>query len=228
PSIYQSVTTNTSKEMTSYSDYPFPDLFPNFLHNSKIMDYVRMYAKHFDLLKYIHFSSKVISIKKRSDFSSNGQWNVVVETDGKQESYVFDGIMVCSGHYSDPYLPLECFPGIKKFTGLYFHSHEYKNPEKFKGKRILVVGIGNTGADVASELSHVAKQVCFFKILFFNPTSVIHASYETFCIKFFSQCFGYLNIDHHFSSDHIGTKKRGISLSKIILVFNYALPLKLE
>ncbi|XP_016285406.1 LOW QUALITY PROTEIN: flavin-containing monooxygenase 5-like [Monodelphis domestica] len=159
PSIYQSVTTNTSKEMTSYSDYPFPDLFPNFLHNSKIMDYVRMYAKHFDLLKYIHFSSKVISIKKRSDFSSNGQWNVVVETDGKQESYVFDGIMVCSGHYSDPYLPLECFPGIKKFTGLYFHSHEYKNPEKFKGKRILVVGIGNTGADVASELSHVAKQV---------------------------------------------------------------------
>ncbi|XP_074076461.1 flavin-containing monooxygenase 5-like [Macrotis lagotis] len=159
PSIYQSVTSNSSKEMTSYSDYPFPDHYPNFLHNTTILDYARMYAKHFDLLKHIHFLSMVITIRKCSDFSSTGQWNVVIEADGKQKSYIFDGIMVCSGHYSDPYLPLECFPGIKKFTGLYFHSHEYKRPEKFKGKKILVVGLGNTGADVASELSHVAKKV---------------------------------------------------------------------
>ncbi|XP_012403078.1 dimethylaniline monooxygenase [N-oxide-forming] 5-like [Sarcophilus harrisii] len=159
PSIYQSVTTNSSKEMTSFSDYPFPDHYPNFLHNSKMMDYVRMYAKHFDLLKYIHFLSKVSSIRKCSDFSSTGQWNVVVEVDGKQETYIFDGIMICNGHYSDPHLPLECFPGIKKFTGSYFHNHEYKNPEKFKGKRVLVIGLGNTGADVSSELSHVAQQV---------------------------------------------------------------------
>ncbi|XP_068950796.1 flavin-containing monooxygenase 5-like [Petaurus breviceps papuanus] len=159
PSIYRSVTSNSSKEMTSYSDYPVPDHYPNFLHNSKMMDYVRMYAKHFDLLKYIHFLSKVCSVRQRSDFSSTGQWNVVIEADGKQESYIFDGIMVCNGHYSDPHLPLECFPGIKKFTGLYFHSHEYKSPEKFKEKTVLVIGLGNTGADVASELSHGAKQV---------------------------------------------------------------------
>lgn len=54
-SVYKSATTNTSKEMTTYSNYPFPDHFPNYLHNSRIMEYLRMYAQHFDLMKYIRF-----------------------------------------------------------------------------------------------------------------------------------------------------------------------------
>uniref|UniRef100_F7BCQ6 Flavin-containing monooxygenase n=2 Tax=Monodelphis domestica TaxID=13616 RepID=F7BCQ6_MONDO len=158
-SVYKSATCNTSKEMTAFSDYPFPDHYPNYLHNSKLMKYLRMYVKHFDLLKYIHFLSKVCSVKKSSDFSSTGQWDVVVEADGTQEFYVFDAVMVCSGYYTDPCFPLENFPGITSFKGVYFHSWEYRSPETFLGKKILVVGIGNSGADVASELSHVAKQV---------------------------------------------------------------------
>ncbi|ELW70998.1 Dimethylaniline monooxygenase [N-oxide-forming] 5 [Tupaia chinensis] len=159
PSIYKSATSNTSKEMTAYSDFPFPDHLPNYLHNSKIMEYLRMYVQHFHLMKHIRFLSKVCSVRKRSDFSCTGQWDVVVEAEGKQESYIFDGIMVCSGLYSDPFLPLENFPGIKRFKGQYIHSQEYKSPEKFREKKIVVVGIGNSGADLAVELSHVAAQV---------------------------------------------------------------------
>lgn len=59
-----------------------------------------------------HPQSKVCSVRKRSDFSCTGQWDVVVQTEGKQESYVFDGIMVCSGLYTDPLLPLQDFPGM--------------------------------------------------------------------------------------------------------------------
>ncbi|XP_007935984.1 flavin-containing monooxygenase 5-like [Orycteropus afer afer] len=159
PSIYKSATSNTSKEMTAYSDYPFPDHHPNYLHNSKIMEYLRMYTKHFHLMKYIQFLSKVCSVRKRSDFSSTGQWDVVVEAEGKQESYVFDGILVCTGLYTDPFLPFENFPGIKRFKGQYIHSLEYKRPDKFQEKRIIVIGIGNSGVDLAVELSHVAEQV---------------------------------------------------------------------
>ncbi|XP_068950635.1 flavin-containing monooxygenase 5-like [Petaurus breviceps papuanus] len=159
PAIYRSLTCNTSKEMTAFSDYPFPDEYPNFFHNSIMMEYLRMYIKHFELLKHICFLSKVCSVRKRSDFSSTGQWDVVVETEGKQKSYIFDGIMVCTGYYTYPNLPLQDFPGIKKFKGPYFHTWEYKNPETFSGKRIVVIGIGNSGADVACELSHMAKQV---------------------------------------------------------------------
>ncbi|XP_058392919.1 flavin-containing monooxygenase 5-like [Diceros bicornis minor] len=159
PSIYKSVISNSSKEMTAYSDYPFPDHFPNYLPNSKIMEYLRMYVQHFGLMKHIHFLSKVCSVRKRSNFSCTGQWDIVVEAEGKQKCYVFDGVMVCSGLCTDPFLPLHKFPGIKRFKGQYIHSREYKSPEKFRGKKIVVVGLGNSGVDLAIELSHVAAQV---------------------------------------------------------------------
>nr|UZZ64697.1 tAncFMO5 [synthetic construct] len=158
-SIYKSVIINTSKEMMCFSDFPIPDDFPNYMHNSKIMEYFRMYAKHFDLLKYIRFKTTVCSVKKRPDFSTTGQWDVVTETDGKQESAIFDAVLVCTGHHTNPHLPLDSFPGIEKFKGQYFHSRDYKNPQEFQGKRVIVIGIGNSGGDLAVELSHTAKQV---------------------------------------------------------------------
>ncbi|XP_003468716.1 flavin-containing monooxygenase 5-like [Cavia porcellus] len=157
--IYKSLTSNTSKEMTAFSDYPFPDHYPNYLHNSRMMEYLRMYARHFNLMKHIQFLSKVCSVKKRPDFLSSGQWDVVVEADGKQKTYVFDGIMICSGHYTDKHLPSQDFKGIQKFRGRYLHSWEYKQPDDFVGKRVVVIGLGNSGADVAGEISRVAEQV---------------------------------------------------------------------
>lgn len=55
PSIYKSVTINTSKEMMCFSDFPVPEHFPNYMHNCRLMDYFRKYAKHFSLLPYIRF-----------------------------------------------------------------------------------------------------------------------------------------------------------------------------
>ncbi|KAG3255487.1 dimethylaniline monooxygenase [N-oxide-forming] 5, transcript variant X1 [Ictidomys tridecemlineatus] len=158
-SIYKSVIINTSKEMMCFSDYPVPDHYPNFMHNSQILEYFRMYAKDFDLLKYIQFKTTVCSVKKRPDFSTSGQWEVVTECDGKKEVDVFDGVMVCTGHHTNAHLPLESFPGIEKFKGQYFHSRDYKNPEAFAGKRVIIIGIGNSGGDLAVEISHTAKQV---------------------------------------------------------------------
>ncbi|XP_038613643.1 flavin-containing monooxygenase 5 [Tachyglossus aculeatus] len=158
-SIYRSVIINTSKEMMCFSDYPIPEDFPNYMHNSKIMDYFRMYAKAFDLLKHIRFQTTVCSIKKRPDFSTSGQWDVVTESAGKQESSVFDGIMVCSGHHTFPHMPLECFPGIERFRGRYLHSRDYKSPQTFAEQRVVVIGLGNSGGDLAVEISQTAKQV---------------------------------------------------------------------
>ncbi|XP_026559192.1 dimethylaniline monooxygenase [N-oxide-forming] 5-like [Pseudonaja textilis] len=158
-SIYKSVIINTSKEMMCFSDFPIPDDFPNYMHNSKIMDYFRMYAKHFDLLKYIHFKTKVCSVTKCSDFSTSGQWDVTTESDGKQESSIFDAVLVCTGHHTSAYLPLDSFPGITTFKGHYLHSRDYKSPDAFTGKRVIVIGIGNSGVDLAVEISHTAQQV---------------------------------------------------------------------
>ncbi|NXG69092.1 FMO3 monooxygenase, partial [Baryphthengus martii] len=158
-SIYHTVFTNSCKEMMCYPDFPFPDDHPNYMHNTRLQCYICKYAKHFDLLRHIQFKTLVTKVKKCPDFSVTGQWEVVTQRDGKEEREVFDAVMVCSGHHVYPNFPIADFPGIQKFKGCYFHSREYKEPEKFRGKKVLVIGLGNSGSDIAVELSTVASQV---------------------------------------------------------------------
>ncbi|KAG7514417.1 hypothetical protein JOB18_033117 [Solea senegalensis] len=158
--IYHSVIINTSKEMMCFSDFPIPAHFPNFMHHSSIMEYFRMYADHFQLTKHIRFKTKVLQVKQRSDFSHSGQWDIETENkDGKKEKHIFDAVMICIGHHCQPNMPLHDFPGIETFTGTYFHSRDYKTPEHWRDKKVVVVGIGNSGGDIAVELSRVTKQL---------------------------------------------------------------------
>lgn len=159
-SIYHSLIINTSKEMMCYSDFPIPAHFPNYMHNSLIMDYFRMYAENFQLKRHIRFQTRVLHATPRPDFPHSGQWDVETESkDGRREKQVFDAVMVCTGHHCHPHLPLKDFPGIDTFKGKFYHSRDYKNPEDWRGKRAVVVGIGNSGGDIAVELSRMAKQV---------------------------------------------------------------------
>lgn len=158
-SLYKSVVSNSCKEMSCYSDFPFPEDYPNYVPNSQFLDYLKMYADRFNLLKYIQFKTTVFSVTKCQDFNVSGQWEVVTLHEGKQESAIFDAVMVCTGFLTNPHLPLGCFPGIQTFKGQYFHSRQYKHPDIFKDKRVLVVGMGNSGTDIAVEASHLAKKV---------------------------------------------------------------------
>ncbi|KAG8555868.1 hypothetical protein GDO81_017845 [Engystomops pustulosus] len=158
-SIYRSVFTNACKEMMCYPDFPIPDEYPNFMHNAVFLEYLKLYAKHFDLLRHIKFRTAVVSVQKRPDFAKTGQWDVVTEQDGKQKSVIFDAVLICTGHHVYPNLPLQSFSGIEKFKGQYMHNRDYKFPEKYTGKNVLVVGLGNSGADIAVELGRTAKKV---------------------------------------------------------------------
>ncbi|XP_065113419.1 flavin-containing monooxygenase 5-like [Paramisgurnus dabryanus] len=159
-SIYQSLIINTSKEIMCYSDFPIPAHFPNYMHNSLVMDYFRMYTERFQLTRHIRFQTKVLHVTPRPDFPHTGQWDVETESkDGRREKQVFDAVMVCTGHHCHPHLPLQDFPGIDTFKGKFFHSREYKTPEEWRGKRVVVIGIGNSGGDIAVELSRIAKRV---------------------------------------------------------------------
>ncbi|XP_010215277.1 PREDICTED: dimethylaniline monooxygenase [N-oxide-forming] 1-like [Tinamus guttatus] len=159
PSLYASVVSNTSKEMSAFSDFPYPEDFPVFLPHARLLEYLRRYAERFALRQHIQLQTTVLSIRKRPDFATTGQWDVVTEAGGTRTSHIFDAVMVCSGNFWEPSLPLHTFPGIEKFQGKYFHSRQYKRPDVFRGKRVLVVGMGNSGVDIAVEASRVAAKV---------------------------------------------------------------------
>uniref|UniRef100_A0A3Q3VVL8 Flavin-containing monooxygenase n=1 Tax=Mola mola TaxID=94237 RepID=A0A3Q3VVL8_MOLML len=157
--IYRSLVVNTSKEMMCFSDFPAPADYPNYMHNSQLLQYFRLYAEHFDLLRYINFQTTVKAVTQRPDFSVSGQWNVVtINRDGEEESHVFDAVLVCSGHFVHPALPLSHLPGHETFSGKCFHSWEYKDADALRGKRVVVVGIGNSGGDIAVEISRSAEK----------------------------------------------------------------------
>ncbi|KAH3798397.1 flavin-containing monooxygenase 5-like isoform X2 [Dreissena polymorpha] len=158
-SVMKSTVINTSKEMMCYSDFPIPAEFPVFMHNKYVMQYFKMYAKQFGLENYIQFSTEIVSLKRSKEFSSTGQWDITVKhkTTGKEEEHVYDAVLVCTGHHADVHIPQ--FPGLDRFRGKVLHSHDFRHTAGYEGKRVLIVGIGNSGGDAAVELSRVASQV---------------------------------------------------------------------
>ena len=159
-SVYRSTVINTSKEMMCFSDFPMPKEFPPFMHNTCVMKYFQLYAENFGLKKYISFGQKVLKVSKSTNFDKSGKWLVtsksaVGESDENVES--FDAVMVCTGHHWQPSWP--AFKGMELFDGPQIHSHSYKDFKGYEGKTVLIVGIGNSGGDIAVELSRHAKQV---------------------------------------------------------------------
>ncbi|XP_060074733.1 dimethylaniline monooxygenase [N-oxide-forming] 2-like [Ylistrum balloti] len=153
-SVMKSTITNTSKEMTAYSDFPPPKDTPMYPHNRQMLKYFQMYADKFGLLPYINFNKEVVSVK-----SVDTKWSVQTKDckTGKLTTETFDYVMVCCGHYANKFVPN--LPGEDEFQGEIMHSHEYRNFHGFENKKVVVVGIGNSGGDAAVELSHVASQV---------------------------------------------------------------------
>jgi len=144
-SVYKSCSINTSKEMMSFSDFPIPVSFPPFMPHNKVLEYFKMYATHFNLLKYIKFKCKVVEVTPTDNHLETGQWKVSTvclgeqgEDDSEVTSEVFDGVMVCSGHHRFPHKP--AFEGMSRFKGRVLHSSEYKKQSTFEDKKVLVIG----------------------------------------------------------------------------------------
>jgi cation diffusion facilitator CzcD-associated flavoprotein CzcO len=153
-SAYRSLHIDTSKDMLSFKDYPMPKHYPDFPHHTDIKEYLEGYAEAFGLKEHIHFQNGVTHAERRD----GGGWTIDTE-DGETREYDF--LVVANGHHWDPRYP--DFPG--DFSGQSIHSHHYIDPSTpldFTNKRILVVGIGNSAADVVSELSQKAHQNTVF------------------------------------------------------------------
>lgn len=149
-SAYKTLHINTSRDLMAYSDYPMPREYPDFPSHSQILQYFEDYVDQFGIRKHISFKNGVESVVPRSE------GGYLVKTEDGQER-VYENVIVANGHHWNPRYPKPDFPGT--YGGEIMHSHFYKTPEKFADKKVLILGIGNSGCDISCELSKVAAKV---------------------------------------------------------------------
>ncbi|MFC5285739.1 NAD(P)-binding domain-containing protein [Actinokineospora guangxiensis] len=132
---------------TSRMAFPFTDFAPltptDFPTLAEVHAYLRAYAEHFGVLARVRFGAEVVGVSK-----VDGRWRVATAS-GVEE---FDAVMVASGELWRPRVPASLPEGV-------LTAKDYRAPEPFAGKRVLVVGGGVSGADIAAELAGAAASV---------------------------------------------------------------------
>jgi uncharacterized NAD(P)/FAD-binding protein YdhS len=168
--VYASTHTISSKKLTEYPDFRMPGHFPTYPHHTQVFSYLKSYAEHFGLREAIEFQTPVERVEPAGAF-----WRVTLSTG---ESRRYAGVVIANGHNWDPRWPE--FPGT--FDGQVLHSADYKTPDVLRGRRVLVVGAGNTGCDIAVESAvhaertfHSLRRGYHFipKFVFGRPTDVV-------------------------------------------------------
>lgn len=152
---YRTLHINTSRQMMEYRAFPMPVDYPDYPGHFQIASYFDDYVDHFDLRHRIHFRTEVVNAAPTDD----GLWAVTVcHVDGSEETIDYTDLIVCNGHHWDARWPEPAFPGSDEFTGVQMHAHDYRTPEIFEGKRVLVLGIGNSATDISVESSRVSEK----------------------------------------------------------------------
>src|SRR3954467_8086086 len=139
---------NTSRARTEFEDFPMPRDWPHFPDHVQVCQYFEAYLDRFDLRRHIRFGTTV----ERATREPGGGWTV--ETDDG-ERHAFDALIVANGHNWQPRWPDPPYPG--GFAGGQLHAHDYRDAEAFAGRRVLVVGMGNSAMDIAVDASYVAE-----------------------------------------------------------------------
>ena len=143
--VYTTAHIISSKRTTEFTDFPMPERYPDFPSAAQMLAYMRSYAEHFGLRPAIRFRTTVTMATPRAD----GRWDVDLSTGGR---HVFKGVVVCNGHHWDRRMP----PATAGFGGELIHSKDYRHPDQLRGKRVLVIGSGNSACDIAAEAARSA------------------------------------------------------------------------
>ncbi|CAL7946422.1 unnamed protein product [Xylocopa violacea] len=155
-SMYKNLRTNLPKEVMGYPDYPVPDSPESYLTRTQILEFLNSYCDHFNIRQYIRFLHNVELVEPST---GDRKWTVKVK-DLKKNTVLtesFDAVMVCNGHYFEPSTPN--LKGHLIFQGQQLHSHDYRVPDIFANKTVVVVGAGPSGMDLALDISKTAKRV---------------------------------------------------------------------
>jgi len=181
-SVYENTHIISSRAWSEYEDFPMPEDYPEYPNHRQLHAYFESYARHFGVMDVIRFEHWVDQVTRNED----GTWHLkVTGPDGMAVEEDFSHLMVANGHHWNPKNP--DYPGT--FNGTWMHSHDFKGvSDKWRGKRVLVIGAGNSACDVAVETARVADHVALSmrsgqwfmpKFMFGKPTDVLGSNMPT-------------------------------------------------
>jgi cation diffusion facilitator CzcD-associated flavoprotein CzcO len=168
--MYDSAHFISSRQRSGFPGFPMPETYPDYPRHDKILEYIQACARHHDLERQITFGVRVESAVRRE----GGGWNVTLSSG---EDRACSALCVATGTTWQLRVPV--VPG--HFEGEAYHSFFYRSPREFEGKRVLIVGGGNSAADIACDAARSAKRAFvslrrgyYFipKFIFGQPTDV--------------------------------------------------------
>lgn len=222
--VYDSAHLISSKGMTQYDEFPFEDKVADFPHNKVLKNYFISFAEKFNLKKNIRFNSAITKVDRKED----GTCTVEYKDTKTGEAYTetFKGVILATGLFNKGNENIPKWPGMETFTGEMVHAANYRSNDLFADKRVLIVGCGNSAADIAIDAVHRAKTVdmsvrrgYYFvpKYIFGKPMDTVNSSFKKFIpapvkkqidkkiVEWFAgnpQRFGFPKPDYDFLESH--------------------------
>lgn len=147
--MYESCHFISSKYTSGFYGAPMPKEYPDYPSAHQILEYIRSFADRFDLKRRVTFGVSVLEATP----VENEQWKISLSNG---QTSVYEGLINATGvtwHANRPHIN-----GEEKFRGKIMHSVEYRSPSEFDGKRVLIVGAGNSGVDIASDAALHSQQ----------------------------------------------------------------------
>lgn len=144
--LYDSLTLHTGRRMSALPGTPFPRGTPVFVPRAQFVSYLQEYAR-------IHAVPLRTSWPVREVMRNDRGWQL----SGVRGAVSCDALVLATGIVSNPRTPQ--FEGLPEFGGRVLHSGEYRRPHEFTGKKVLVVGVGNSGAEIGAELARTGAIV---------------------------------------------------------------------
>jgi hypothetical protein len=144
--VYASAHLISSKTCSALEGFPMPEHFPDYPGHAQVLEYLRAFAEHHGLRPFIQFKTRVEKVR-----AVEGGWELELGT-GERRRYT--GLISAVGHTWIPNPP--SYPGT--FTGTAIHSSQYQSADEFAGKRVLIVGGGNSGCDIACDAAQRASR----------------------------------------------------------------------
>jgi hypothetical protein len=153
--VYASTHLISSKPFTQFPDFPMPDSWPDYPRHNQVLAYLERYADHFGLREHVWFGTEVTRVEP----AEGGRFDVTISGargGGSDRTQRYGAVVVANGHNWAPKLP--AYEGLEQFRGEVIHASAYKDAAQIRGKKVLVIGAGNTGCDIAVEAGQQAAR----------------------------------------------------------------------